>query len=137
MSAALGLGEGVVAGTAHTDRFVLAPNTGKVLSSNIVLKRRKVVSVDKGGVRTAAVDGVEGKRPSLTRAQLRSLAARGRKLEDIFGGPQDIEFAVAGKAVQILQSRPMTALQGEVEPDEPWDKTVDKRYTWQRHSARS
>ena len=46
----------------------------------------------------------------LTAAELIRLAALGRELEERFGGPQDIEWAIAGGAIYLLQSRPVTTL---------------------------
>ena len=34
----------------------------------------------------------------------------GRKLEEHFGVPQDVEWAIAGGQVYLLQSRPVTTL---------------------------
>jgi pyruvate,water dikinase len=45
----------------------------------------------------------------------RRLAAMARRAEQVFGGPQDIEWAVApGGRVVLLQSRPITTLPGAV-----------------------
>lgn len=46
--------------------------------------------------------------PVLTTAQARALAAMGRRIEDLFGHPQDIEWAITGNEISILQSRPIT-----------------------------
>ncbi len=42
--------------------------------------------------------------------ELRNLAALGVALEDHFGGPQDVEWAIADGSVYLLQSRPVTTL---------------------------
>ena len=132
VSAALGLGEGVVAGTAQTDRFVLQPDTGKLLSSEVVSKKTRVVPVETGGIGTVSVDASESDIPALTESQLMDLAALGRRLVDLLGGRQDIEFAATGNTLQILQSRPMTAFETAVEPDEAWDGSLDSSYHWSR-----
>ena len=132
VSAALGLGEGVVAGTAQTDRFVLSQRSGKLLSSDIASKKNRVALSAKGGIESVSVSGKQSERPALTTAVLRSLATAGRKLAESLGGPQDIEFAVTGRRVHILQSRPMTALQLATLPSEPWDAGLDRRRSWSR-----
>ena len=38
------------------------------------------------------------------------LAELGRALEERFGGPQDIEWAIADGQLYLLQSRPVTTL---------------------------
>ena len=42
--------------------------------------------------------------------ELVALAQLGRLLEERFGGPQDIEWAIADGQIYLLQSRPVTAL---------------------------
>lgn len=132
VTAVLGLGEGVVAGTAEADRFVLAPKTGKVIESDVASKTMRVVATETGGIETEVVPDDLGEAPTLTPAQLKKLADYGRKLARMNKGPQDIEFAVVNKKVALLQARAITALEEEVPPDEPWDKGASKRYTWNR-----
>ncbi|MCH8277241.1 MAG: hypothetical protein IIA50_06880, partial [Bacteroidetes bacterium] len=135
ISAALGLGEGVVAGTAQTDRFVLRPRAGTLLSSEVSAKKSRVAPSPDGGIRTVATDASKQEVPALTKRQLAQLAAMGRRLVDLFGGPQDVEFATVDRKVQLLQSRPMTAIEPEVPPDEPWDAGLDRKFTWQRRGG--
>jgi phosphohistidine swiveling domain-containing protein len=62
-----------------------------------------------------------------------------KRLEEYFGAPQDIEFAIAQDTIHLLQSRPMTAIDKScIEPLEPLGKPsildkmikpfVDERY---------
>jgi pyruvate,water dikinase len=46
----------------------------------------------------------------LTAEDLAALAELGRSLEERFGCPQDIEWAMAGGQLYLLQSRPVTTL---------------------------
>lgn len=131
VSAALGLGEGVVSGAAQTDRFVLHPKTGKPISSDIQDKKTKIISNKNGGIETVPVSKIQQKNPALTQKQLATLAACGHQLATLFKCPQDIEFAVTSNTLYILQARPMTALEPIVEPDEPWDASLDTRRHWQ------
>lgn len=85
VEAALGLGEQVVSGEVTPDHYVL-DRAG-------VEKRSTLVA---GGV--------------LAPAELVALADLGRRLEQHFGGPQDVEWAIAGGDVYLLQSRPVTTL---------------------------
>lgn len=132
VTSVLGLGEGVVAGIAEADRFVLSPKTGKVIEADIASKTQRVVATETGGVETEVVPDDLGEKPTLSSGQLKKLAEYGRALVRLGKGPQDIEFAVVGKNISLLQSRAMTALEEEVPPDEPWDKGANKRYTWSR-----
>lgn len=55
------------------------------------------------------VDGPTGE-ALLGEANLANLALHGRLIADLFGRPQDIEWALEGDRPWILQARPMTAL---------------------------
>lgn len=39
---------------------------------------------------------------------LRQVAETGLRIENLYGSPQDVEFAVRGQAIHLLQSRPIT-----------------------------
>ncbi|MBU0628437.1 MAG: hypothetical protein KKC75_04555 [Nanoarchaeota archaeon] len=45
----------------------------------------------------------------LSKKQIRALVKIGKKIEKLFGKPQDIEWTINGNKVYILQSRPITA----------------------------
>ncbi|MCZ7626341.1 MAG: hypothetical protein M5R38_11625 [Candidatus Methylomirabilis sp.] len=51
---------------------------------------------------------VVGQHASLTPTQLRALVDTALALETLFGHPQDIEFAIAGGRIHILQTRPIS-----------------------------
>jgi pyruvate, water dikinase len=80
-----GLGEQVVSGEVTPDHYVL-DRAGQV-------KRDRTPN---GGV--------------LEQGELELLAGLGRELEERFGRPQDIEWAIEGGRVYLLQSRPVTTL---------------------------
>ncbi len=45
-----------------------------------------------------------------SRDELRSVVAVGERLAEVFGGPQDIEWALVGGRLLVLQSRPVTTV---------------------------
>jgi phosphoenolpyruvate synthase/pyruvate phosphate dikinase len=85
VDAGFGLGEALVSGLVNPDAF----------------KVRDGVIVE----RTIAAD-----RPALTDEQVVRLVALGRRIEEHFGRPQDIEWCLAGDDFWIVQSRPITTL---------------------------
>jgi len=50
----------------------------------------------------------QGKNYSLTETQIKSLMLLAKRIEDIFGRPQDIEFTIEDNKIYLLQSRPIT-----------------------------
>jgi len=105
IESAWGLGESVVSGAVNPDRFVLDRNRGAVVEQHLS---------DKAAMRTSSkqvnVPEERRRQPSLTAEQIAALAALGRRIESIFGCPQDIEWAIAAGEVFLLQSRPITTL---------------------------
>lgn len=104
VEAAWGLGEAVVSGRVTPDRWTLDRATGAPLDQSIA---RKTVRITPSG--EEAVDPERQTRPALTGEDLRRLAELGRRVETVFGAPQDIEWALADGELWLLQSRPITA----------------------------
>ena len=59
---------------------------------------------------TAGQATTPGRGEVLTAVQAVAVADTARRLERLFGCPQDIEWAITGATVHVLQARPMTAL---------------------------
>lgn len=114
LDAGLGVGEAVVSGTVTPEHFVM-DRRGRLLSwqpggADALTGAGPVP----GASASAAMDGTS--KPALARDQLARLAELCGRAVDLFGVPQDIEWAVSGGRVFVLQARPMTAL-----PPEPAD----------------
>ena len=107
VEASAGLGEAVVSGRVTPERHVLDRN-GKSRSFTPGGNEVVISAAESGGIREDA--GTAVTRPRLAPDQLAELAALGRRSQEHFGRPQDIEWAAAGGRIFILQSRPMTAL---------------------------
>ena len=65
-----------------------------------------------GGAKQVELSEAEGARRVLSDSELGRLREIGLKLEELFGGPQDVEWSIRGDEVLLLQSRPITTLQG-------------------------
>jgi MFS family permease len=102
-----GLGEAVVAGLVTPDRFRLSP-AGNVLAREAGTKPVAIRYAPEGGTREVQVDPLDARRFSLTDAQLAELHDLGKRCEKFFGAPQDLEWAIAGGSLFLLQSRPIT-----------------------------
>jgi pyruvate,water dikinase len=90
IEAARGLGEAVVAGTVTPEAYL----------------------VDGVHVQVARHWGGQ----LLTTAQALAVAALGRDVESLFGCPQDIEWAIAGDDIWVLQARPITTAPSAAPP---------------------
>jgi rifampicin phosphotransferase len=115
IESAHGLGEIVVRGEVEPDRFVVAKADRTIISAHIGDKLRAYrYDPDAGEVRLAEVPAAEVSAPSLSDPEVRALADLGCRIEETFGRPMDIEWAV-GRAtsdgpreVFLLQARPET-----------------------------
>ena len=109
INAAFGLGEGVVSGLVSADQYT-ADRTGAEISLP-ALGDKKVRVVPQEGGRGTEVRNVPlrlRKQRALTPEQVKALARIGAALEEHFGFPLDIEFAVEKDRVAIVQARPIT-----------------------------
>jgi pyruvate, water dikinase len=102
VEAVFGLGEPAVAGTVTPDHYVLARD-GRLKRSRIAVQPFALVGGEERPLTPEA-----GGAPTLDAEQLAELAALGRRLEEHHGAPQDIEWAIAGGRLYLLQSRPVT-----------------------------
>lgn len=102
-----GLGEAVVAGLVTPDRFRMSAS-GKVTKREAGVKPVAIRYAPEGGTHEVPVDALDVNRYSLTDAQLAELHALGKQCEKFFGAPQDLEWAISGGALFLLQSRPIT-----------------------------
>jgi pyruvate, water dikinase len=107
VEAVLGLGEAAVSGQVTPDHYVLRRD-GTVRRAKVATQPFAIVPVDAGGVEERPL-GEEGAAPKLQEEQLRALARIGDDLEQRLGGPQDIEWALEGGEIFVLQARPVTA----------------------------
>lgn len=105
IDASPGLGEAVVSGLVTPDHIVV--DADDAIVERTAGRRETVIrAVDGGGTRTDAGSDA----PPLDDEAIVELARTGRRIAAHFGAPQDIEWAVAGDGLAILQARPMTAL---------------------------
>jgi len=109
VNGAWGLGEAIVSGSVSPDTWTI-DRDGEVLATEIGRKQVMVRYAPQGGTIEQPVPGDLQTKPCLGISQLHELAALGQRAEQFFGSPQDIEWAVAGGTVWMLQSRPITTL---------------------------
>lgn len=109
INSGFGIGEGVVSGLVTPDQYTVNKNTGGIIGKVISCKYRGLFYGENGLVEKEIEDG-KRKQESLNEGTIKRLAELGRKVEDYYHAPQDIEFGVRDGVVYLLQSRPVTAL---------------------------
>jgi pyruvate,water dikinase len=109
-----GLGEAIVSGAVSPDHFEVDKNTLKIVVKNIVKKEVEYVRDPKTGKTVHAKVPLERQEaPSLADEEVVELAKIAKRIEQHYGTPQDIEFAVDRdlpfpQNLFIVQSRPET-----------------------------
>lgn len=109
LSAAYGLGEGVVGGRVDADTLTLSRATGTVKEIVVGAKAERIEPAENGGVRAIAVADEDRAALVLTQREISELADCAREIEHLFGCPQDIEWAIGPDGLTVLQSRPVTS----------------------------
>ncbi len=81
---------------------------GKVIAKKISTKKLAVIASQDGGTKEQEIEPQRQNRQALTDEQILQLERMGRKIEEHFGHPQDIEWCLVDGAFYIVQSRPIT-----------------------------
>ncbi|MCC8930587.1 PEP/pyruvate-binding domain-containing protein [Rhodococcus sp. I2R] len=108
IEASWGLGLSVVGGTVTPDTCEVAPD-GTVVCSVGSKQTRIDLNHELGGIATSTVAPDQQHARALDDDAVAVLADLGGRIARVLGGPQDVEWAVAGGVVWILQARPITA----------------------------
>ncbi len=105
--ASWGLGEAVVSGLVQPDVLTISRDSGDVLSAVIADKQ---MWVPPEGGKAAPVEADRRELPCLSEDHVKALWRLALKVEDHFGRPQDIEWAIHDGKAYLLQARPVTAI---------------------------
>src|SRR5262245_11827090 len=108
IEATWGLGEAVVQGLVIPDSFQL-DRDGNVMVAAPGRKQLAVRKLPDGGTVEEEVPAERVEARCLTDDQLRQLGALATKAEEIYGQGRDIEWAVCGDTLYLLQCRAVTA----------------------------
>ncbi|MUW14733.1 phosphoenolpyruvate synthase [Halorubrum sp. CBA1125] len=114
IEAAWGLGEAVVSGTVSPDNYVYDRSRGTVDEVTVADKKVEMVKDDETG-QTVELDVEDERRTArvLSDAEIERLVELGERVEDHYGTPQDVEWAIYDGEIFMLQSRPITTIQAD------------------------
>ena len=129
IEACFGLGEALVSGKVTPDRFIVDKKTNRLFFRSIAEKKIECVPDEKEGVKEKAIPKERAIAHTINKKQIKKLARLAQKIEASFGCPQDIEWAMKGNRIWILQSRPITNL------PKPKIKRWEERQVWTNANA--
>ena len=110
IEAAFGLGEVVVSGAVQPDTYTLHKDGPRLLSAIVGEQAFKIVRGAVGTDETVALSQEDGARRVLSDEEAIALARLGLRVEEHYGEPQDIEWAIERGEYHLVQSRPITTL---------------------------
>jgi pyruvate,water dikinase len=114
IDAGFGLGEALVSGLVNADTYKV--RDGRVIDKKISSKKLAIYALKDGGTKEQELPPEQRNRQVLTEEQILQLERTGRKIEEHFGCPQDIEWCFGSGhfsdslTLYIVQSRPITTL---------------------------
>ena len=108
ISSVFGLGEGLVSGELNADTYTIENDK---ITKNIIEKPYKIVFDKEKGIGTKRIKNETPRAQTLTDKQIKELVEKTKEIVDIYGKPQDIEWAYEDGILYILQTRPITTLE--------------------------
>lgn len=112
IEAVFGLGEGIVSGMISPDHYVLN-NKFELIEQKVSDKKIALTRSSSGKTEEVKLSNEISNREVLNGHELKVLGQYGLKLEEHYGKPQDIEFAIDREGIFIVQSRPITTIARE------------------------
>jgi pyruvate, water dikinase len=117
IEAVFGLGEGIVSGTITPDKYMVTREF-EITDKKISDKKIAITRDSGGGQTTVNLTEEKSKQQVLKDYEIKRLAEILLKLEAHYQKPQDIEFAIEGEEIYIVQTRPITTIGKRVEENE-------------------
>jgi pyruvate, water dikinase len=103
-----GLGSGIVSGKISPDFYVVGENFN-ILEKKISDKKIALTRNSSGRTEEIQLSDEVSKREVLTGHELKMLTGFVNRLEEHYKTPQDVEFAIDGNGIHLLQSRTITS----------------------------
>jgi len=122
IEAVYGLGEAIVSGEVTPDLYILDKKTTSIVSKKLARQERQLVRNPAAAGEEAniweEIPPAEQTRQKVTDEEIIKIATLGKKLEDWYKFPQDIEWAKEDSEIYIVQTRPVTTIKETAEKEE-------------------
>ncbi len=116
IDAGYGLGEALVSGIVTPDLYQYDKREDCITQKRVALKTLAIYPTTGGGTKQVTLEEEVAVSQVLGDEEMLNLARLGKKIEEFYGTPQDIEWCVEKGRLFIVQSRPITSLFPLVEP---------------------
>ncbi len=115
IEAGFGLGEAVVSGSINPDNYIIDKNSFEIKNKKIS-KQDYMITLDSNLARNVkrTLEDYEANKQKLDDSEIIKLAKLAKMVENHYEGkPQDLEFAIEGPRIFIVQTRAITTLKKE------------------------
>lgn len=126
IEAIYGLGEYIVQGKVTPDHYEVDKHSYVILKNQVNYQNVKMIRHGSGN-RDVKLGKREGSEQKLNDEEIIKTALLVREIEDHYFFPQDIEWAIEGDRVYIVQSRPITTVTNEISTAEGTVDTHGKK----------
>ncbi len=128
IEAVWGLNQGLVDGDIDPDRWHLDRDSGRIAAHHAP-ERSHCMRAGTGGVEQVALPQAMADTPPLAPAMIDQVWKTGRRLETLFGQPQDMEWTFRGNRFYVLQSRAITtAVSKDTDDKRTWYLSLHRSY---------
>lgn len=110
IQAVYGLGEMIVSGAVNPDTYIVDKKTRDIKEIKVKKKEQGMFRNEEGENEKKNLSKDLQERQVIDEKQIRDLARLGTKLEEHYGKPQDIEWAMERNQIYIVQTRAVTTL---------------------------
>ena len=114
MEAVWGLGEGIVSGKITPDTYIISHDL-EIKDKKIADKKIAITRSSSGEKNVTKLREEKSKHQVLKDSEIIKLSEIALKLEEHYGKPQDIEFAIENDEIFIVQTRPITTMEKRIE----------------------
>ena len=109
LEAVFGLGEGIVSGAITPDKYVISREL-EILDRKVMDKKIAIVRDSGGNQTTAKLSPEKSNQQVLKDHEVKRLAEISLRLEEHYNKPQDIEWAIEGDEIYVVQTRAITTI---------------------------
>jgi len=121
IEAVYGLGEAIVSGEVTPDLYVVDKEGLKIIDKKLARQEWQLVrnaqggkDIEKANIKVDILEAEQAKQ-KFSDEDIVALASIGKKIEDRYAFPQDIEWAKEGEELFIVQTRPVTTMKDTTE----------------------
>ena len=123
IEAVYGLGEAIVSGSVNPDTYIVDKNTRTIKSMKIKKQEWGLFRGENGENEKKDIPKNEQEQQIIPDSEIKELARLGKKIEDHYQKPMDIEWAIEGNDILIVQARAVTTFHKEKKEIEQKEET--------------